>query len=61
MNRRLALYAQPPWRQRFASACTKHAAVAPKLLVLYDVTTHYFESDTGDGFRHNMLKLWRLA
>jgi transposase len=51
LNRRLSLYAQQSWRQRLAAACAKHAALGPASLVLYDVTTLYFETDTADGFR----------
>jgi len=34
-----------------SAACTRHAGLGPASLVLYDVTTLYFETDTGDGFR----------
>ena len=34
-----------------AAACAAHAALGPASLVLYDVTTLYFETDQGDGFR----------
>ena len=51
LNRRLAGYAQPEWRQRIAGACAANAGLGPASLVLYDVTTLYFETDAGDGFR----------
>jgi len=51
LNRRLRVYAQSPWRQRLAAACAKRAALGPASLVLYDVSTLYFETDQGDGFR----------
>jgi hypothetical protein len=51
VNRRLPIYAKDPWRQRLAAACAKHAALGPASLVLYDVSTLYFETDQGDGFR----------
>jgi hypothetical protein len=51
LNRRLAGYAQPAWRQRIATACAANAGLGPASLVLYDVTTLYFETDAGDGFR----------
>ncbi len=51
MNRRLPVYAEDTWRQGLAAACAKRAAVGPASLVLYDVTTLYFETDAGDGFR----------
>ena len=51
MNRRLPLYAKVEWRQRLAAACAEHAALGPASLILYDVTTLYFEAHEGDGFR----------
>ena len=34
-----------------SAACAAHAGLGPASLVLYDVTTLYFETDAGDGFR----------
>ena len=51
LNRRLAGFAEPEWRQRIAAACAANAGLGPASLVLYDVTTLYFETDAGDGFR----------
>ena len=51
VTRRLPLIAKTAVRQAFSSACAKHASLGPASLVLYDVTTLYFETDTGDGFR----------
>ena len=51
LNRRLRAYAQDSWRQQLAAACAAHAALGPASLVLYDVSTLYFETDQGDGFR----------
>jgi len=51
INRRLARYASSEWRDRIAGACAVHAGLGPATLVLYDVTTLYFETDEGDGFR----------
>ena len=51
LNRRLRVYAQSPWRQRLAAACAQRAALGRASLVLYDVSTLYFETDQGDGFR----------
>jgi len=51
LKRRLPLYAKQTWRQQLAAACARHAALGPASLVLYDVSTLYFETDTGDGFR----------
>jgi len=47
----LPVYAAKMWRQRLAAACAAHAALGPASLVLYDVSTLYFETDAGDGFR----------
>ena len=49
--RRLPIYAKETWRQQLAASCAKHAALGPASLVLYDVSTLYFETDQGDGFR----------
>jgi len=49
--RRLPVYAKAEWRQQLAAACAAHVGLGPATLVLYDVTTLYFETDTGDGFR----------
>jgi hypothetical protein len=51
VKRRLPVFAQPSWRQRLAAACAAHAGLGPASLVLYDVSTLYFETDTDDGFR----------
>jgi Transposase DDE domain len=51
LTRRLKVYAADSWRQQVAAACAKHAALGPASLVLYDVTTLYFETHEGDGFR----------
>jgi len=51
VKRRLAVYAEPAWRQQIASACAAHVGLGPATLVLYDVSTLYFETDVGDGFR----------
>jgi hypothetical protein len=40
-----------PWRARLARACADHVSLGPATLLLYDVTTLYFETDTADGFR----------
>jgi hypothetical protein len=49
--RRLPVYAKQAWRQRLSAACAAHAGLGPATLVLYDVSTLYFETDAGDGFR----------
>jgi hypothetical protein len=51
VKRRLPVYAQEAWRQRLSQACAAHARLGPASLVLYDVSTLYFEADRGDGFR----------
>jgi hypothetical protein len=49
--RRLRAYARDAWRQQLAGACVARAGLGPASLVLYDVSTLYFETDAGDGFR----------
>jgi hypothetical protein len=51
IRRRLPVYATEEWRQRLAAACAAQVGLGPATLVLYDVTTLYFETDEGDGFR----------
>jgi len=51
VNRRLPVYAKDSWRQRLSAACAANARLGRASLVLYDVSTLYFETDTGDGFR----------
>ena len=49
--RRLPVYAQETFRQKLSAACAAHAKLGPASLVLYDVSTLYFETGQGDGFR----------
>jgi len=51
VTRRLRAYARDSWRQKISAACAAHARLGPASLVLYDVSTLYFEADAGDGFR----------
>jgi hypothetical protein len=51
LNRRCRPGAQEPWRQGLSEACTAHARLRSASLVLYDVSTLYFEADQGDRFR----------
>jgi hypothetical protein len=51
ITRRLRAYARDSWRQQLSAACAVHARLGPASLVLYDVSTLYFETDHGDGFR----------
>jgi Transposase DDE domain len=53
LKRRLPIYAQPRWRQLLATASTRRAELGPASLVLFDVSTLYFETDAGDGFRES--------
>jgi hypothetical protein len=51
LKRRLPAYAKDAWRQELSAACAAHARLGRASLVLYDVSTLYFETDAGDGFR----------
>jgi Transposase DDE domain len=51
LNRRLRGYSAEGFRRKLAAACARHAKLGPASLVLYDVSTLYFETDAGDGFR----------
>ena len=51
LKRRLSSYAEPQWRRRLAAACAGHVSLGPSTLVLYDISTLYFETDQGDRFR----------
>ncbi len=51
VKRHLPAYATDSWRERLAALCAAHAGLGPASLVLFDVTTLYFETDAGDGFR----------
>jgi hypothetical protein len=51
--RRLPAYAKDSWRQKISAACAAHTRLGPATLVLYDVSTLYFEIGEGDGFRES--------
>jgi Transposase DDE domain len=51
VTRRLPMFAKPAVRQALSAACAARAGLGPTSLVLYDVSTLYFETDAGDGFR----------
>jgi len=51
LNRHLRGWAGEEFRRKLAAACARHARLRPASLVLYDVSTLHFETDTGDGFR----------
>jgi hypothetical protein len=53
LNRRLRVYAKDSWREKLSAACAAHAGLGRASLVLYDVSTLYFETDKGDGFRES--------
>jgi hypothetical protein len=53
VERRLRAYAKEAWRERLSAACAAHARLGRASLVLYDVSTLYFETDKGDGFRES--------
>jgi len=50
VKRRLPVIAKPAVRHALSAACAAHAGLGPAGLVLFDVSTLYFETDTGDGF-----------
>ncbi len=47
------MYAKASWQQKLSAACAAHAGLGPASLVLFDVSTLYFETDQGDGFRES--------
>ena len=53
VKRRLPVYAQDAWRPQLSAACAAHARLGAASLVLNDVSTLYFETDEGDGFRES--------
>ena len=50
VQRRLPAFAAEDFREALAAACAARAGRGPASLVLYDVSTLYFETDAGDGF-----------
>ena len=51
VKRRLPGYATSEFRNGLSGACAARADLGPSALLLYDVTTLWFETDTGDRFR----------
>jgi hypothetical protein len=51
VKRRLRVYARDSWRRQISAACAAHAGLGRASLVLFDVSTLYFQTDAGDGFR----------
>lgn len=47
------MYADPVFREGIAAANADHVGLGPATICLYDVTTLYFETDQGDGFRES--------
>jgi len=53
LTRHLPAYAKPAFAAALSRACAAHAQLGPGALVLFDVSTLYFETDVGDGFRQS--------
>jgi hypothetical protein len=51
LNRRLPVYAAQGFREKLAAACAAPAALDPSSLIMFEVSTLYFETDAGGGFR----------
>ena len=51
LTRHLPLFAAPAFARALSKTCAAQAALGPASLVLYDVSTLYFETDKADGFR----------
>ncbi|HMR50491.1 MAG TPA: IS1634 family transposase [Arachnia sp.] len=51
IKRRLPIYAKPEFQDRLTRACVVKAGIGPGVLIMYDVTTLYFETDTADELR----------
>ena len=51
VTRRLPHYAKPSFRKALAAAFAARADFGPAALILYDMSTLYFEAYEGDGFR----------
>ena len=51
IQRRLPLYATTPFRDKVTHALATYAAIGPGVMVLFDVTTLYFETDKEDDLR----------
>ncbi len=51
IKRRLPRYAEPAFQDELTRACAARAGIGPGTLVLFDVTTLHFETDTADDLR----------
>lgn len=61
IKRRLPVFATDSFRDVLARVLVSNAQLGPAALVLYDVTTRYYEVHEGDGFREpGFSKEWRL-
>jgi len=49
VKRRLPRYAEQVWRDRLSGACAAAAELGPSALILYDVTTLWFEPTSATG------------
>lgn len=58
LNRHLPGYVAGAFRRKLAAACAARARLGTASLVLYDVSTLYFEADAGDGFRPPSTPSW---
>ena len=51
IKRRLVDWSSPEWRDRLSRCCAGRAGLTGDMMLLFDVTTLYWETDRGDGFR----------
>lgn len=51
INKNFPSFAAEDFRDRIISVCANYDGIGPSSLVLYDVTTLFFESDEGDDLR----------
>jgi len=51
VKRRLPMFARPEFKAKVSDVLAADAKIGEASLLLYDVTTLWFETDTGDGFR----------
>lgn len=53
VTRPLPVFAREDFGRKLASACPRQTRLGPASLVLYAVSTLYFEADQGEGFRES--------
>ena len=51
LKRRLSHYSELDFRNSLSTCCTDHANLSPNALILFDVTTLYYECHQADDFR----------